>query len=59
VLYGIEIQAKHTSQLIPSGPAALRGLILINDLFKLAKEEESPQSLIAGRVSATVLSSSE
>ena len=40
---------------MPSGPAALRGLKLLNVLLALAVVKESPQVLVAGYV--TVLSS--
>ena len=39
-----------------SGPAALRGLTCLNVLLMLAMKKESPQSLVVGRVSGTVLS---
>ena len=42
---------------MPSGPAALRGLTHLNVLLTLATVKESPQVLVAGRVSGTVLSS--
>ena len=42
---------------MPSGPAALRGLTHLNILLTSATEKESPQSLVAGRVGGTVLSS--
>ena len=42
---------------MPSGPAALRGLTRLNVLVTLATEKESPQALVAGRVSCTGLSS--
>lgn len=35
---------------MPSGPAALRGLTLLNVLLTLAAVKESPQVLVAGRV---------
>ena len=41
----------------PSGPAALRGVTRLNILLTKATENESPQSLGAGRVDGTVLSS--
>ena len=41
---------------MPSGPAALRGLTRLNVLLHLTVKE-SPQVLVAGRVSGTVLSS--
>ena len=42
---------------MPSGPAALPGLTRLNVLLTLAAVKESPQVLVAGRVSGTVLSS--
>ena len=42
---------------MPFGPAALRGLIRLNILLTSATEKESPQSMIAGCVGGTVLSS--
>ena len=42
---------------MPSGPAALRGLTRLNVLLTSAAVKESPQILVAGRVSGTVLSS--
>ena len=42
---------------MPSGPAALRGLTPLNVLLTLAAVKESPQVLVSGRVSGTVLSS--
>ena len=42
---------------MPSGPAALRGLTRLNVLLMLAAVKESPQVLVAGLVSGTVLSS--
>ena len=42
---------------MPSGPAVLRGLTRLNVLLMLAAVKESPQVLVAGRVSGTVLSS--
>ena len=42
---------------MPSGQAALRGLTRLNVLLTSAMEKESPQSLVAGRVGGTVLSS--
>jgi hypothetical protein len=42
---------------MPSGPAALRGFKRLNVLLTLVTEKESPQSLVAGRVCGTVLSS--
>jgi hypothetical protein len=44
---------------MPSGPAALRRLTRLNVLLTLATLYESPQVLVAGRVSGTVLSSSK
>ena len=40
-----------------SGPAALRGLTRLNVLLTSAAVMESPQVLVVGRVSGTVLSS--
>jgi hypothetical protein len=42
---------------MPSGPAAMRVLTRLNVLLTLATENESPQFLVVGRVSRTVLSS--
>jgi hypothetical protein len=42
---------------MPSGPAALRGLTRLNVLLTLAAVKKSPQVVVAGRVSGTVLSS--
>ena len=42
---------------MPSGPAAKRGLTLLNILLTLATVKENPQALVAGCVSDTVLSS--
>ena len=42
---------------MPSGPASLRGLTRLNVLLMSAAVKESPQVLVAGRVSGTVLSS--
>ena len=42
---------------MPSGPAALRWLTRLNVLLMLAAVKESPQVLVAGRVSGAVLSS--
>ena len=42
---------------MPSGPAALRGLTRLNVLLTSAAVKESPQVLVAGHVSGTVLSS--
>ena len=42
---------------MPSGPAALRRLTRLNILLTSAAVTESPQVLVAGRVSGTVLSS--
>jgi hypothetical protein len=39
------------------GLAALRGLTCVNVLLTLATEKESPQALVSGCVSGTVLSS--
>jgi hypothetical protein len=43
--------------MMPSGPAALRGLTRLNVLLTSAAVKESPRVLLAGRVSGTVLSS--
>jgi hypothetical protein len=42
---------------MPSGPAALRGLTRLTVGLTSAMEKESPQSLVAGRVGGTILSS--
>ena len=42
-----------------SGPAALLGLTRLNVLLMLPAVKESPQVLVAGRVSGTVLSSKQ
>ena len=42
---------------MPSGPAALRGVTRLNVVLTLATEKKSPQALVAGHVSGTVLSS--
>ena len=42
---------------MPSGPTALQGLTRLNVLLTSAAVKESPQVLVAGRVSGTVLSS--
>ena len=42
---------------MPSGPAALRGLTHLNVLLTSAAVKKSPQVLVEGRVSGTVLSS--
>jgi hypothetical protein len=42
---------------MPSGPAALQGLTRLNVLLTLAAVKESPQVLVGGCVSGTVLSS--
>ena len=42
---------------MPSGPAALRGLTCLNVVLMLATEKENPQSLVAGCVCGTALSS--
>jgi hypothetical protein len=42
---------------MPSGPAALRGLTHLNVFFTSTTEKQSPQSLVAGHVGGTVLSS--
>ena len=59
----IEYVRKHTSQLVcacsedAAGDAALRGLTRLNVLLMSAAVKESPQVLVAGCVSGTVLSS--
>ena len=42
---------------MPSGPAVLQWLTRLNVLLTLAAVKESPQVLVAGRVSGAVLSS--
>ena len=42
---------------MPSGPAGLQGLTRLNVLLTLSAVKETPQVLVAGRVSGTVLSS--
>ena len=49
--------ALKTRPVMPSGPAALRGLTRLNVLLTLAALKKSYQVLVAGRVSGTVLSS--
>ena len=49
--------ALRTRLVMPSGPAALRGLTRLNVLLTLAAVKESLQLLVAGRFGGTVLSS--
>ena len=53
------VHALRTRLGTPSGPAALRGLTRLNVLLTLAMENESLQSLGAGRVGGSVLSSKQ
>jgi hypothetical protein len=51
------VHALRTQLGMPSEPAALQGLTLLNVLLTSATEKESPQSFVACYVGGTVLSS--